>query len=68
MVISFVVNDIYSTAYILNTFSHVIDGYVLERNPMTGEIELVVLFIEQGKENEAKELKELVELEAKRRH
>ena len=62
MLISYMVSDVPSIVYLINTFSNVVEDYDIIRNPLTGEIEILTLIIKNGKEKEAGELKELIEI------
>ena len=62
MILSFVVSDITSVNFIINQFSHILDSYEIERNPVNGKVEMLILFIPDEHKEEAEQLKELVEM------
>jgi hypothetical protein len=62
MILSFVVNDIVSASYIINQFSNILQEYVIERNPVTGEIEMLVLYFPDEAKEEVNEILQLLEL------
>jgi len=66
MVLSFIITDIFAANYILNEFSKVIDGYEIERNPITGQPEMIVLWIPAEFEEDALQIKGMIEMMAYR--
>jgi hypothetical protein len=60
MVLSFRVKNFDAVSWLLNEFSEVLDGYSIEYCGETNKPQLLVLFIAEGLEKEAREIADLV--------